>query len=294
MRRVTPVRFHGVENFIQRVNIMFESTSIKKIVGTSLALNAAVVCSQAGAQEKTAADTLWGDETQVTAGLALHTAPRYMGANGSIGHVLPSVTVQRGIFFADSLKGVGVQHQFDSGFSASLSLGYDFGRADGDSKYRDGSDRLKGMGEVGSATVVDINLAQQILPWLAITADAELRTGGYKRGNRYQLGLLSTLYHSDADTFTFGLNAHAGQARYNQTYFGVTGLQSDNSGFDRFKADQGIYAYSGELSWMHRFDSHWSTLASVNVMHYTDQVRHSPILRQDTPVTSTVGVQYMF
>jgi len=77
---------------------MFESTSIKKIVGTSLALNAALACSQASAQEKTALDTLWGDETQVTAGLALHTAPRYMGANGSLGHVLPSVTIQRGIF----------------------------------------------------------------------------------------------------------------------------------------------------------------------------------------------------
>jgi len=129
------------------------------------------------------------------------------------------------------------------------------------------------MGEVGGATVVDINLAQQVLPWLAITADAELRTGGYKRGDRYQFGLLSTLHQSDADTFTFGLNAHAGQARYNQTYFGVTGLQSDTSGFDRFKADKGIYAYSSELAWMHRFGPHWSTLASVNVMHYTDQVR---------------------
>ncbi|ORT66570.1 MipA/OmpV family protein [Pseudomonas mosselii] len=273
---------------------MFETTSIRKILGTSLALNAVLACSQANAQEKTAPDIIWGDETQFAAGFALHAAPRYMGAKGSQGLLLPSVTLQRGIFFADSLKGVGVQHQFDNGFSASLSVGYDFGRADGDSKYRNGSDDLKGMGEVGGATVVDINLAQQVLPWLAITADAELRTGGYKRGNRYQFGLLSTLHQNDADTVTLGVNAHAGQVRYNQTYFGVTGQQSDNTDFDRFKADQGIYAYSGELSWMHRFDPHWSTIASVNVMHYTDQVRHSPIIRQDTPVTSTVGVQYAF
>ncbi|QXH58635.1 MipA/OmpV family protein [Pseudomonas maumuensis] len=273
---------------------MFKTTSLRNVLGASFALNLAVASTEASAQEQSALDTLWGDETQVSAGFALHTAPRYMGAKGRQGHLLPSVSIQRGIFFADSLGGVGVQHQFDNGFSASLALGYDFGRADGDSKYRNGGDQLKGMGEVGGATVVDINLAQQVLPWLALTAEAELRTGGYKRGNRYQFGLLSTLHHSNADTVTLGFNAHAGQAKYNQTYFGVTGQQSDNTAFDPYKADKGIYAYSSELSWMHRFDPHWSTIASVNVMHYTDQVRESPIVRQDTPVTSTVGVQYSF
>ncbi|WP_248919943.1 MipA/OmpV family protein [Pseudomonas entomophila] len=273
---------------------MFESKSIRKVLGASFAFNAILASTQAGATEKNAQDSIWGDETKVTAGFALHTAPRYFGAKGSQGHLLPSVTVERGIFFADSLSGVGVQYQSDNGFSASAALGYDFGRADGDSKYRNGSDRLKGMGAVGGATVVDINLAQQILPWLAVTAEAELRTGGYKRGDRYQFGLLSTLHQSDRDTVTLSLNGHAGQAKYNQTYFGVTAQQSENTVFERFKADQGIYAYSSELSWMHQFDQHWSTVASVNVMHYTDQVRQSPIIRQDTPVTSTFGVQYVF
>lgn len=129
---------------------MFESKSIRKVLGASFAFNAILASTQAGATEKNAQDSIWGDETKVTAGFALHTAPRYFGAKGSQGHLLPSVTVERGIFFADSLSGVGVQYQSDNGFSASAALGYDFGRADGDSKYRNGSDRLKGMGAVGA------------------------------------------------------------------------------------------------------------------------------------------------
>ncbi|HBO3329435.1 MipA/OmpV family protein [Metapseudomonas otitidis] len=262
---------------------------------TSLALNAVLVIPQVRAEDKPTTESgIWGDSTDVTLGLAATYGPRYLGSKNYNSGFQPTLHVERGIFFLDSEDGLGVQWQSNSGFSASASLGYDYGRADGNSDFRYGSDKLKGMGEVDGATVLNLAASQKILPWLAVNAQAELRTAGEKRGNRYRFGLESTLVNSDHDTVSLTFDAHAGDGRFNQTYFGVTPEQSSTSNFSSFKADQGIFAYSTELSWQHSFDEHWSTSAGVELVHYTDQVRNSPIITKDTTASSFLGVNYKF
>ncbi|QXI30901.1 MipA/OmpV family protein [Pseudomonas vanderleydeniana] len=262
---------------------------------TSLAFNAALVAVQAQADEQATSDAgIWGNSTDVTIGLGASYGPRYLGSKNYTSALQPLLRVERGIFFLDSEGGLGVQYASNTGFSASASVGYDYGRADGDSDFRYGSDKLKGMDEVSGATVLNLAASQKLTSWLALNAQADLRMAGAKRGDRYRLGLESTLLDASADKITWGLNAHAGSGRFNQTYFGVTAEQSAASRFGRFKADQGIYAYSSVLSWMHTFDRHWATVASIELTHYTDQVRNSPLVTQDTTATSYIGVNYTF
>lgn len=268
---------------------------LRKGLVTSLALNAALVAGQSQAEEKTTSETsIWGDSTDISLGLAASYGPRYAGSKNFTAAPQPTLRIERGIFFLDSEDGLGLQWQSNSGFSASASLGYDYGRADGNSDYRFGSDKLKGMGEVSGASVINLSASQQVLPWLSVYANAELRAAGEKRGNRYGIGIESALYSSDHDAVFWNVEAHAGDSRYNQTYFGVTPEQSASSRFAAFKADGGIYAYSTELSWLHTFDEHWSTIAGVELTHYTDQVRNSPLITKDTSPTTYVGVNYNF
>ncbi|WDU64082.1 MipA/OmpV family protein [Pseudomonas poae] len=238
--------------------------------------------------------SIFGDKTSLTLGLGAAVLPRYMGSDLYRNQVLPVVSIQRGIFFADTVHGLGLQFQTASGFSASAALNYDFGRKDKDSDSQAGSTDLKGMGTVDGATVADLNVAQQILPWLSVNAEAELRVAGERRGNRFRLGVEGIAYHSDSDSITVDLDAHAGNSQYNQTYFGVTQLQSQLSGFSSFKADSGIYAYSAALNWQHMFDAHWSTLASLGVTHYTDQTRGSPLVKADAEGTGLFALNYTF
>ncbi|WP_085633728.1 MipA/OmpV family protein [Pseudomonas sp. R16(2017)] len=268
---------------------------LRKGLILSLTFNASLIATGAQADELRAGDTgLWGDKTDVTLGLGAAYGPRYLGSENYTSTALPMLRVERGMFFFDLKEGLGLQWQSPSGFSASASIGQDAGRADGDSKYRYGSDKLKGMGEVGSSTVLNLHAAQQLTSWLALRAKAELRTGGEKRGDQYALGFESKLFDGARDKVTWGFDAHAGNARFNQTYFGVTDQQSAKSRFASYKADKGIYAYSSELTWMHAFDEHWSTIAGVELTHYTDQVRHSPIITKDTTAVSYLGVNYAF
>lgn len=269
--------------------------ALRKSLITSLALNAVVVTGHSHAAEETdSGQPIWGQSTDVTVGLGAYHAPRYLGSKDYASGLHPLVRIERGMFFLDAVDGLGLQWHSARGFSARASLAYDYGRADGDSQYRPGSDTLKGMGEVRGATVLKLAASQQLNDWLALNAEAEVRVAGEQRGDRYSLGLASTLWNSASDKLTWAVDAHAGSGRFNQTYFGVTPEQSAASRYASFKADPGMYAYSSELSWLHTFDAHWSTVAGVVVTHFTDQVRNSPIVTKDTSAVSYLGLNYTF
>jgi len=257
----------------------------------------ALFCSCASQAEQSVTSTgqsLWGEKTDVTLGLGVAILPRYMGADEYRHQLVPTLSVQRGLLFIDSTRGLGLQWQSPGGFSASAALNYDFGRRDKNTSSRPGSNELEGMGSVAGATVADFTLAQQLLPWLSASAEAELRTAGQKRGNRYRLGVEGIVYHNLRDTIAVDVDAHAGDGRYNQTYFGVSPLQSQRSGFSRFQADSGIYAYSVALNWQHMFDAHWSTVASLGASHYTDQTRGSPLVETSLEASGLFALNYSF
>ncbi|RMV09317.1 MULTISPECIES: MipA/OmpV family protein [Pseudomonas syringae group] len=269
---------------------------LKPLLNTLIACATMTLIGQAYAQEGDSAgsQSILGDKFNVNLGLGMAVLPRYMGADEYRSQVLPMLTVQRGIFFADTTRGLGVQFQSASGFGASAALNYDFGRTEKNSGNRPGSNELRGMGTVEGATVGDFMVSQQLAPWLSASAEAELRVAGEKRGNRYRLGFEGIAYHSQTDTVTLDIDAHAGDSRYNQTYFGVSPMQSQRSGFSRFTADSGIYAYSAALAWQHTFDAHWSSVASVGVTHYTDQTRGSPLVETDAEGSGLIALNYAF
>ncbi len=166
------------------------------------------------------------DKTTATLGLGMGVTPRYMGANRYRALVLPMFSIQRGVLFADTTRGVGLQFQSDSGFGASAAINYDLGRKEKDSTSRPGDRELNGMGDVSGATVADFTLSQQLLDWLSVSGEAELRMTGEHRGNRYRFGLEGILFLTGSDTLALDIDAHAGDGRYNQTFFGVTQAQS--------------------------------------------------------------------
>lgn len=72
-------------------------------------------------------------QTDVTVSLCTTSAPCYMGASGTRVQVLPNLNVRRGIFFADTVRGIGVEYQSASGFYIGQAFHYDAGRTEGNS-----------------------------------------------------------------------------------------------------------------------------------------------------------------
>lgn len=259
------------------------------LMGAAALMSSALVANAQAADDSPAAD-----KTTATLGLGMGVMPRYMGSDRYREFVLPMFSIQRGVLFADTTRGVGLQFQSDSGFSASAAINYDLGRKGKDSNTRLGGRELDGMGDIKGATVADFTLSQQLLDWLSVSGEAELRMAGEQRGNRYRFGLEGILFHSDADTVALDIDAHAGDDRYNQTFFGVSQEQSQRSLYGKFSADAGIYAYSSALNWQHTLDAHWSTLASLTLTHYTDQTRNSPLIMRENAGMGMFAINYTF
>jgi outer membrane protein len=239
--------------------------------------------------------SLFGNQTDVVVGVSAGVNPRYMGASGAHLLVLPTISIQRGVFFADSMRGIGAEYQTASGFYIGQAFNYDPGRTDGNSYLRPGSSRLKGMGDVKGAVTATTTVSQQLLPWLSVNAQAEFGLDGHDRGNQYQIGLESVVASaSKDDTLTMDVGAKIGDRQYNQTYFGVTQAQSANSGFQRATPDSGIYAYYLSAAWDHAFDKHWSTQLVLGGSFYTGDAADSPIVQRRFAPLVYSAVNYAF
>lgn len=258
------------------------------------ALTAVSQSSYAQQAESQPPASLFGEKTDVAVGMGMVVAPRFMGSNQTRALLVPTVSISRGIFFADSTRGIGAEYLSDSGFYISSALSYDPGRMQRNSSWRAGSKHLQGMGDVTGTTTADIQLSQSITSWLAIDGEAEFRTAGYKRGDRYRLGLESTVLSTGKDTVTLGLNAHIGDHRYNNTYFGVSEQQEQDSHFSRFDAKSGVYAYSATVDWQHSFTPHWTLLMGMNLMAFSDRAHHSPLLESNTSAAGFAMLDYTF
>ncbi len=236
---------------------------------------------------------LWGTETDISVGAGAGLDQRYMGARDFRPLLLPMISVSRGIFFIDTIKGAGVQYLSASGFYIGDGFNYDPGRDDENDLWRPGSNNLRGMGDVKGTITNTLTVSQQIVPWLSINAQAEFGLDG-SRGNQYQFGLESVPYHTMKDSLTLDLDAKMGDSTYNQTYFGVTQAQSSSSGFARYSPGFGIYAYSLTATWKHTFDKHWSTVMLFTGSLYTSKAANSPIVQRKYGITLLPTLNYAF
>lgn len=280
----------------------FFNRSSSRLQAVVLAAGVTVCYSQARAQSQPPTGTgsvqqilnsLWGTETDFSVGAGAGIDQRYMGAQDFRPALLPMISVSRGIFFIDTIKGAGVQYLSASGFYIGEGLNYDPGRDNENSLWRPGSDNLQGMGDVKGTITNTVTVSQQIMPWLSIDAQAEFGLNG-ARGNQYQFGLESLAYHTTEDSLTLDLDARMGDGTYNQTYFGVTQAQSLSSGFARYSPGFGMYAYSLTVTWQHTFNKHWSTETLLTGSLYTSKVAASPIVQRRFGLTLLPTLNYAF
>ncbi len=104
----------------------------------------------------------------VAIGAGAQYAPRYSGSEKMRLQVVPFFQAREDAFFADARKGIGYDLQSDSGLYLEHTLGYNLGRDDKDSDWRDGASSLKGMGKSGRPLTRRWQQAGSLLPGSAL------------------------------------------------------------------------------------------------------------------------------
>lgn len=236
-----------------------------------------------------------GDVLTLGAGVAI--GPRYSGSDKNrAGLGLAFDYAASNGFFIGSTRGIGYGSQVGK-MDYSIALSYREGRKDSNQSSfmgRTGSDYLRGMGEVkGSATAL-LGLGYTATDWLRLGLKAEVPLSQRDNGSALHFGASSPFYTSASDELTLGLTGSWGDRKYTQTYYGVTAVQSAASGFRQHRAKSGIYAYTLELGWKHKFDANWNLMASAGVMQLTGDAGDSPIVKRKTAPVGSVFITYSY
>jgi hypothetical protein len=102
-------------------------------------------------------------------------------------------------------------------------------------------------------------------------------------------GIVSPLYKSSSNAVTLALTGSWGTSKYMQTYYGVSASQSAASGFTRYDAGSGIYAWSTNIDWTYKINQDWSVITEAGFTQLTGDARNSPIVQRKTSPTGSEG-----
>jgi outer membrane scaffolding protein for murein synthesis (MipA/OmpV family) len=237
----------------------------------------------------------WLQDTKVTIGLGVGGMARYAGSDEYRAVPVPVLNVvSPSGFFVDSMKGVGYRHDIGDALFASAAIGYDAGRKDSNDGLRSGSDKLKGMGEIKGSVLANLEAGIKLGGSSSFSVGLSQALSNRERGISYHAQLSSTVLKLEKDNVTVSGAAYFGSAKYNQTFFGVTALQSRNSGYAQYKAESGLNALNASVVWTHSFNRTWSVSTMVGATHYVQKAADSPLVLAKTNYSGFTSVNYSF
>jgi outer membrane protein len=261
----------------------------------AVALTAAVVVPASAQQTAATATAAANSETKITLGLGAAYLPRYAGSDEYKATALPVISVVTSWGgFIDAGEGIGYRRSFGDKFIASAAIGYDAGRKDSNQNFKAGSDKLKGMGEVKGAALLNLSLGYRLTQNLTLSAGASQPLSNRDRGRNYYAKADATVMTMPRDKLAVAGSALFGSNDYNQSYFGVTANQSATSGYTRYTPGAGLYAVKAAITWTHRFDENWSLLAATEATRYMKKAGDSPIVKARTNYGTMAAVNYTF
>lgn len=233
------------------------------------------------------------DPKSLTVGIGATSAPRYSGSDQRQWQFQPVIQARDGAVFFDSQKGVGYDLQADSGLYLEHTLGYSLGRSDKNASWRDGSDKLKGMGNIDAALNTAVAVGWTIAPWLSVEGKATLPLSD-SQGVQYQTSVSLIPLQNDSDTIAFQSAALFGDSRYMNTFYGVSSAQSARSGYARHAAPGGLYGVENSVTWGHQFIPQWGTTLVAGYTWLSDHAADSPIVFRRNEATATAAITYTF
>jgi outer membrane protein len=237
----------------------------------------------------------WLQGSQITVGLGAGVTARYAGSDEYRPVPVPVFKlVTPSGFFVDSMQGAGYRYDINEMFFASAAIGYDAGRKDSDDGLQPGSAKLKGMGEIKGSVLANLDAGVKLGRIGTFSVGVSQPLSNRERGLNYHAELSSTVLSLANDKVSVSGAVYFGDAKYNQTFFGVSALQSRNSGYAKYTAESGLNAANASIVWTHSFNQAWSLSTMLGATHYMQKAANSPLVFAKTNYSGFTSVNYSF
>jgi outer membrane protein len=130
--------------------------------------------------------------------------------------------------------------------------------------------------------------------WLDLNVRADLAVSQRNNGNAFHFTVSSPFYADAKDKLSLATTASLGDSKCMQTYYGVTALQQENSGFNAFTPKSGIYQVSANLNWTHQFDAKWALHRTLRMTRLQGDAAKSPLTGRRLAPNAVMFVTYAY
>lgn len=231
---------------------MFQAKILSSLLAAALTLIWAFTAAPLAAQ--------WSDESQnaseaeyfyeeggegfgASVSIGVGISPTFEGSKDYETNPLPIFNLRYGNFFLSSSRGLGYTIIRTPHWTVAPAVTYIFGRDESDSPI------LAGMGDVNGGPAAGGRVGFHQGPF-SILMDLYLGLGALQ-GSTIDLGAYYSPALGGPLTATFGIGSQYATAERNQARFGVTPIQSLNSGYPVYTPGPGVkhLAFSGSLKY---------------------------------------------
>lgn len=230
----------------------------------------------------------------VTVGGGLLYRPTFEGSDRHTTSLVPLVHATWNDRISIGANGVSAYWRRDAlRFGAGLTYGGGRKDSKGDGIFKQGDDRLRGLGEIDPALGVRAFGSYRIGP-VALNGAITKFTGDENDGVLMNLGASMRFRPGERWTLTPHLGATWANDNYMRTYYGVTTAQAAGSGFAGFSAGSGFKDVSVGINAIYRIDRHWFVSTLLNAKKLVGDAAKSPISFSDSQTTLMTMVGYRF
>lgn len=224
----------------------------------------------------------------VTLGAGLGATPVYPGANTDRARVIPLAQISYDKTLFVGTEGLGVNLINTHGFRFGPLLSYIGGRNE------DSDPRLTGLGDIHASLTAGAFASYRFrrIEFSATVREAITHTDNGLVGlvqADYLIPLISRRM-----LITFGPDLEFANARYNQTWFGVTQAQSLDSGLPVFSPGAGVRDAGAHATFTYRYTEHFILRAFASVKEISGNDANSPLIENRTQSLLGVGLAYHF
>ncbi len=222
---------------------------------------------------------------KVVIGAGAIYVPEYEGSDKFDVKPFPMFSAQFGERLKVETTGITYDVIRWQGLKISARAGYELGRQEDDSVY------LSGLGDVEAGGVVGGIVAYEAGPFEVYAAlnktiggsEGLLGTFGARASQRYERFV-----------FTADVSGTWADDKHMEAYFGITPVQSANSGLAQYDAKAGIKRVDVKASITYMLTDNWLITGAAGAGFLTGDAKDSPIVKDDVQPFGMLGVSYKF
>lgn len=228
----------------------------------------------------------------VSVGAGMAFQPRYAGSNRYRLLGGPNVDVRyRDLFFLSTGEGLGANVLRGPNWRVSLSVGYDLGR-----RSSDDLGHLNGFDNINPAPVMKLSADYVISKDFPLVLRADVRRSlGGSNGWVGDLSAYMPLPGSNEHFFWFaGPTVSFADARYLNSWFGVSDGAAARSGLPRYSSGAGLKSVGAGVTMVWFVNKHWFLTMDGAIEQLVGRAAHSPVTQQTTNGVLDLSVNYQF